>query len=64
VDIVQFLLRHVDLPFLRIDLGLERLDLLALSDLLVGRASPSRILEFGNPSPREMPSPPIATKRR
>jgi hypothetical protein len=39
-------------------------NLLALSDLLVGRASPSRILEFGNPSPREMPSPPIATKRR
>ncbi|MGR9165017.1 glycosyltransferase family 2 protein [Rhizobium leguminosarum] len=39
-------------------------NLLALSDLLVGRASPSRILEFGNPSPREMPSPSIATKRR
>ncbi|MGO8071712.1 glycosyltransferase family 2 protein [Rhizobium leguminosarum] len=39
-------------------------NLLALSDLLVGRASPSRILEFGNPAPREMPSPPIATKRR
>ncbi|WHO74418.1 glycosyltransferase family 2 protein [Rhizobium sp. BT03] len=39
-------------------------NLLALSDLLVGRASPSRILEFGTPSPREMPSPSIATKRR
>ncbi|TAY90832.1 glycosyltransferase [Rhizobium leguminosarum] len=39
-------------------------NLLALSDLLVGRASPSRILEFGNPSPREMPSPSITTKRR
>ncbi|MBY5446947.1 glycosyltransferase [Rhizobium leguminosarum] len=39
-------------------------NLLALSDLLIGRASPSRILEFGNPSPRELPSPPIATKRR
>ncbi|MBX5197265.1 glycosyltransferase [Rhizobium sp. NZLR10] len=39
-------------------------NLLALSDLLVGRASPSRILELGNPSPREMPSPSIATKRR
>lgn len=39
-------------------------NLLALSDLLVGRASPSRILEFGNPAPREMPSPSIATKRR
>lgn len=39
-------------------------NLLALSDLLFGRASPSRILEFGNPSPREMPSPSIATKRR
>ncbi|MBB3296352.1 GT2 family glycosyltransferase [Rhizobium sp. BK226] len=37
---------------------------LALSDLVVGRTSPSRILEFGNPSPREMPSPSIATKRR
>ncbi|MBY2990278.1 glycosyltransferase [Rhizobium leguminosarum] len=39
-------------------------NLLALSDLLIGRASPSRILEFGSPSPREMPSPSIATKRR
>ncbi|KPH08661.1 glycosyltransferase [Rhizobium acidisoli] len=39
-------------------------NLLALSDLLVGRASPSRILEFGTQSPREMPSPSIATKRR
>ncbi|MBY3488683.1 glycosyltransferase [Rhizobium laguerreae] len=39
-------------------------NLLALSDLLVGRLSPSRILEFGNPTPREMPSPSIATKRR
>ncbi|HWT59858.1 MAG TPA: glycosyltransferase [Rhizobium sp.] len=39
-------------------------NLLALSDLLVGRASPSRILEFGTPLPREMPSPSIATKRR
>ena len=39
-------------------------NLLALSDLLVGRASPSRILEFGTPSPREMRSPSIATKRR
>ncbi|MBY3467219.1 glycosyltransferase [Rhizobium laguerreae] len=39
-------------------------NLLALSDLLVGRLSPSRILEFGNPAPREMPSPSIATKRR
>ncbi|MBB5666852.1 GT2 family glycosyltransferase [Rhizobium leguminosarum] len=39
-------------------------NLLALSDLLVGRASPSRILEFGTSSPREMPSPSIATKRR
>ena len=39
-------------------------NLLALSDLLVGRASPSHILEFGNPSPREMPSPSITTKRR
>lgn len=39
-------------------------NVLALSDLLVGRASPSRILEFGHPSPREMPSPSIATKRR
>ncbi|EJC81035.1 putative glycosyltransferase [Rhizobium leguminosarum bv. trifolii WSM2297] len=39
-------------------------NLLALSDLLVGRADPSRILEFGTPSPREMPSPSIATKRR
>ncbi|NEH54160.1 glycosyltransferase [Rhizobium leguminosarum] len=39
-------------------------NLLALSDLLVGRVSPSRILEFGNPAPREMPSPSIATKRR
>ncbi|MBP2444322.1 glycosyltransferase family 2 protein [Rhizobium leguminosarum] len=39
-------------------------NLLALSELLVGRASPSRILELGNPSPHEMPSPSIATKRR
>ncbi|RUM22983.1 glycosyltransferase [Rhizobium vallis] len=39
-------------------------NLLALSDLLVGRASPSRILEFANPLPRETPSPSIATKRR
>ncbi|EJZ17575.1 glycosyltransferase [Rhizobium sp. Pop5] len=39
-------------------------NLLALSDLFVGRASPSRILEFANPLPREMPSPSIATKRR
>ncbi|RFB91014.1 glycosyl transferase [Rhizobium leguminosarum bv. trifolii] len=39
-------------------------NLLALSDLLVGRASPSRILEFGTPSPREMPSPSAAAKRR
>ncbi|OWV77363.1 glycosyl transferase [Rhizobium sp. R339] len=39
-------------------------NLLALSDLLFGRVSPSRILELGNPSPREMPSPSIATKRR
>jgi hypothetical protein len=39
-------------------------NLLALSDLLVGRASPSRILEFGTLSPPEMPSPSIATKRR
>ncbi|QKK22596.1 glycosyltransferase family 2 protein [Rhizobium hidalgonense] len=39
-------------------------NVLALADLLVGRASPSRILELGTPSPREMPSPSIATKRR
>ncbi|OWV79731.1 glycosyl transferase [Rhizobium sp. N122] len=39
-------------------------NLLALSDLLVGRASPSRILEFGTPSPREMPSSSAAAKRR
>ncbi|MDC9836305.1 glycosyltransferase family 2 protein [Rhizobium binxianense] len=39
-------------------------NVLALSDLLIGHASPSRILEFGNPSPREMHSPSIATKRR
>ncbi|MGZ2485072.1 GT2 family glycosyltransferase [Rhizobium pisi] len=39
-------------------------NLLALSDLLIGRASPSRILEFATPLPREMPSPSIATKRR
>ncbi|MGO8565301.1 glycosyltransferase family 2 protein, partial [Rhizobium ruizarguesonis] len=44
--------------------GLLNGNLLALSDLLIGRASPSRTLEFGNPSPREMPSPSIATKRR
>ncbi|MBB3917579.1 glycosyltransferase family 2 protein [Rhizobium fabae] len=39
-------------------------NLLALSDLLIGRASPSRILEFATPLPREMPSPSIITKRR
>jgi len=39
-------------------------NVLALADLLVGRASPSRILELGTPSPREMPSPSTATKRR
>ncbi|WP_199287241.1 glycosyltransferase family 2 protein [Rhizobium chutanense] len=39
-------------------------NVLALTDLLIGHASPSRILELGNPSPREMPSPSIATKRR
>lgn len=39
-------------------------NLLALADLLVGYASPSHILEIGNPSPRQMPSPSIATKRR
>ncbi|MBB4236147.1 glycosyltransferase family 2 protein [Rhizobium esperanzae] len=39
-------------------------NVLALADLLVGHASPSRILELGHPSPREMPSPSIATKRR
>ncbi|ARM89744.1 glycosyltransferase family 2 protein [Rhizobium sp. CIAT894] len=39
-------------------------NMLALADLLAGHASPSRILELGNPSPREMPSPSIATKRR
>lgn len=39
-------------------------NILALADLLVGHASPSRILEIGNPSPRQMPSPSIATKRR
>ncbi|AHG46657.1 glycosyl transferase [Rhizobium leguminosarum bv. trifolii CB782] len=39
-------------------------NVLALADLLVGRASPCRILELGTPSPREMPSPSIATKRR
>ncbi|MBX4866308.1 glycosyltransferase [Rhizobium bangladeshense] len=39
-------------------------NLLALADLLSGRAAPSRILEFANPPSRTMPSPPIATKRR
>lgn len=39
-------------------------NLLALTDLVVGRASPSRILEFGTSSPHEMPSPSIATERR
>jgi hypothetical protein len=39
-------------------------NMLALADLLKGRASPSRILEFGNSSNREMSSPSIATKRR
>ncbi|OWO95144.1 glycosyl transferase [Rhizobium esperanzae] len=38
-------------------------NLLALTDLLAGHVSPSRILEFGNP-PSRAPSPPIATKRR
>lgn len=37
---------------------------LALADLLIGHVSPSAILEIGNPSPRQMPSPSIATKRR
>jgi hypothetical protein len=39
-------------------------NMLALADLLMGRASPSRILEFGSSPNREMPSPSIATKRR
>ncbi|WP_082928042.1 glycosyltransferase family 2 protein [Rhizobium bangladeshense] len=39
-------------------------NLLALADLLSGRAAPSRILEFANPPSRTMPLPPIATKRR
>ncbi|MBX4910535.1 MULTISPECIES: glycosyltransferase [Rhizobium] len=39
-------------------------NLLALTDLLAGRAAPSRILEFGNPPSRAMPSPSIETKRR
>jgi hypothetical protein len=39
-------------------------NVLALADLLIGRASPSRILEFGISSNREMSSPSIATKRR
>jgi hypothetical protein len=37
---------------------------LALSDLLMGRASPMRILELSQSSNREMPSPSIAAKRR
>jgi GT2 family glycosyltransferase len=37
---------------------------LALSDLLMGRASPMRILELGQSPNREMPSPSIAAKRR
>ncbi|UXN62068.1 glycosyltransferase family 2 protein [Phyllobacterium zundukense] len=39
-------------------------NMLALADLLTGRASPARILEFGISSKREMSSPSIATKRR
>jgi hypothetical protein len=39
-------------------------NMLALADLLRGRASPSRILEFTDPSNREMCSPTSATKRR
>lgn len=39
-------------------------NLLALTDLLAGRAAPSRILEFGNPPSSATASPPIATKRR
>nr|WP_221108893.1 glycosyltransferase family A protein [Rhizobium lentis] len=39
-------------------------NLLALADLLAGRAAPSRILEFGNPPSRAMASPPTAPKRR
>lgn len=37
---------------------------LALSDLLMGRASPMRILELSQSSNREMSSPSIAAKRR
>jgi hypothetical protein len=39
-------------------------NMLALADLLIGRASPSRILKFGISSNREMSSPSIAIKRR
>lgn len=37
VDIIQFLLREFDLPLLRIDLGLQRLDLLAVETGEVAR---------------------------